>query len=97
MKLNAVYEIFIKQPHQEKGNNCSCQCIISRLLWAEIVQNGSITIKWLTQALKCPQMHWKTYYYNAAAIHPDVNVRNLKYTGVCQCKNYLNRRYLREK
>jgi len=46
---------YLSDSHQEEGNNCFCQCTISRLSWVEIIENGSITIKWLTQALKCPQ------------------------------------------
>jgi len=36
---------YLSDSHQEKGNNCFCQCIISRILWVEIIENGSITIK----------------------------------------------------
>jgi len=49
---------YLSNSHQEKGDNCFCQCTISRTLWVETVENGSILINYkMTDSKKCPKMH----------------------------------------
>jgi len=33
---------YLSNSHQEKGNNCFCQCTISRVLWVDIVESGTL-------------------------------------------------------